>query len=163
MGRESREKWRALRWRVAMFFAPWDDPSEDPHETVDADGIPVDRGVVSLVRWCWSNGIETHGSCEGAPELWDIVQPARSTAGNGFDAYVAVETADDARRIAQHIQPFCAAFPRVESYEDGSVYWFVSFDPRAVSRWESELVAPSAHVVELRDTCAPRTAERQTA
>lgn len=157
MGRASRERWRAFRWRMAMLLAPWDDPSDDPHETVDADGIAVDKGVVSLVRWCWSNGIETHGSCEGAPKLWDI-QRARSAQDDSFAAHICVASSEDALAVARNIQPFCEVYPKVSFYEDGSVFWFVAFDPRAVGRWD----ASADSVVELRDTCAPRMAGRQT-
>lgn len=133
--RRAREASRAFRWRVAMFVAPWDDPSSDPHRFVVVNGIALDEGVAGLVGWCWENGIETFGSCEGSGVLHRIVA-RRSAPSTGFEAYISVGTVEDALTVADELAPFEDRVPPIVSSTPGSPYWFVSFSPASLRRWQ---------------------------
>lgn len=137
MGRRFREAVRAARWWAAMVLAPWDDPSEDPHPFTVVNGIQLDNGVVSLVEWCWEQGIETFNSCEGSLPLHTIVRSQRSAPMTGFEAYVTVGSVGDAETVSAALAPFEGGIPPAVTHHSGSPYWFVSFSPSALRAWET--------------------------
>lgn len=63
------EKWwlKLIGWTI-----PSGDPCEEPHEYVLMKGVEIDVQVAPLVKLLWENGIETYGSCQGDPNLYDL-------------------------------------------------------------------------------------------
>ena len=115
----SRGSRRYARWWFGLlnWSAPVLDPGEDPHGSVDLDGIPVDVGIAKLVEGLWDQGYETWGSCQGDPVLYrmsrcDFETMAYLTlATEHVIEWVTQQDVDLARRITEIAADHKGLFP----------------------------------------------------
>lgn len=79
---------------------PFGDPVDSPHDTVECEGISVDRHIAPLIEALWSGGIKTHNSCQGDPWLDERAHAAAPNFYGGcYAATVTVGSVEDARLV----------------------------------------------------------------
>lgn len=144
--------WRfgASLWFISLGrTAPYADPCEHPHRTVETsrDDVLVDRLIAPLVEALWSSGIETYSSCQGEARLRRIAAAVMpNLLGDAYSASLTISTHDlalviEAFRRVQYrhgVEPAEARIPSV-----APEYTYLSFDPKLlnVPGHEEEIVA----------------------
>ncbi len=79
---------------------PFGDPAGSPHDTVECEGISLDRHIAPLIEALWSEGISTHNSCQGDPRLDERAHTAAPNFYGGcYAATVTVGSVEDARLV----------------------------------------------------------------
>lgn len=100
-GKTYAKLWLAVLGRTI----PFGDPITSPHETLQRNGIDIDRVIVPMVEALWSAGIETFNSCQGDPDLDESAHHASANFyGECYAATVTVDSYEDAHRVMRALE-----------------------------------------------------------
>ena len=143
----SRGSRRYARWWFGLlnWSAPVLDPGEDPHGSVDLDGIPVDVGIAKLVEGLWDQGYETWGSCQGDPVLYrmsrcDFETMAYLTLATEHEALQLLHWIQAHPQVSEHRQTILSSNASAES--PSGRFYFVSMDPTLVRDLPTTSIPP---------------------
>ena len=136
--------------------APFLDPCETPHPTVDLRGVDVDVQIAPLVEGLWDLGIDTVNSCQGDARitraLWKTMP---NLSGTPMAASVTVTTVSHAQVVHAALR---AAAPGTGHRGLPCVWWVddralhVQFDPDTLTG--DGVTARVLDEVQARQDCA---------
>lgn len=138
--------------------APFLDPCETPHPTVDLRGVDVDVKIAPLIEGLWDLGVETVDSCQGDTRitraLWAVMP---NLSGTPMAASITVTTIDHAQALHAALTETnpsagCRGLPRVWWVDPR--YLHVQFDPAHLTR-DGGIDRVLTAVGERQDTPAP--------
>lgn len=109
--------------------APFMDPSETPHRTVDVDGIAIDAAMEPLIRALWKRGMATAGCCQGDSALYNSSARFMPNWGSPAAASVTFTAGDDSAALLLAIRPHCRP-GEVQLISSDLEYFHVLFPPR---------------------------------
>lgn len=139
--------WRLLGWSYPTMDPSTMDPSEDPHSTVQLEGIAIDSELEAIISYLWAQGRTTADSCQGDSTLERLSSTRRL-----YQAIVSFTSPTDADWFAELIEesrttPYqpgdldCITISHNSDYGMGT-YYHVSFPPELIANLNRLISSP---------------------